>query len=95
MQKEQAKYLLSEFVATVPSLRAPEESDQLLAGKLALALELVRSLDEFDLQTTDGNLVEVLIKGAAQEPYFACVALYFSFLPYTHPPTNTPDDSPA
>ena len=62
MQKAQAKFLLSEFATAVPSLRAPDESDQLLAGKLQLALELVRSLDEYDLQTPGGDLVEVLIK---------------------------------
>jgi hypothetical protein len=36
------------------------------AGKLSLALELVRSLDRHDLTTPAGNLVKLLIEGAVR-----------------------------
>lgn len=62
-QREQAESLLAEFAAAVPSLCSHDDSDQLMAGRLLLALELVRSLELHDVSTPGGNLVDVLITG--------------------------------
>ena len=62
-QREQGERLLADFALSVPSLCTRDESDQLMAGKLLLALELVRSLEQHDVSTPNGNLVDVLITG--------------------------------
>ena len=67
-QRKAAQRLLDDFAAAVPTLQTRHDGDQLMGGKLLLALELVRSLEQHDISTPSGNLVDVLIKGKLMYP---------------------------